>query len=107
MIEQRSVPSQQSASACKDAHRGVSGTKPDDIDLPDQNPLHNHSRATSERESPQLVAEAWFSDVDRKRPEAADRARDSRAMSPKSRALALWVNHWVGFSELEPFQASG
>lgn len=32
MIEQRSVPSQQSASACKDAHRATSGAKPDDID---------------------------------------------------------------------------
>ena len=36
--------------------------------LPGRNPLHNYSRATSERESPQLVAEAWFSDLDRKRP---------------------------------------
>ena len=36
--------------------------------LPGRNPLHNYSRATSERESPQLVAEAWFSDVGRKRP---------------------------------------
>ncbi len=32
MIERRSVPSQPSASACKDAHRAASGAKPDDID---------------------------------------------------------------------------
>lgn len=32
MIERRSVPSQPSASACKDAHRATSGAKPDDID---------------------------------------------------------------------------